>query len=442
MEKNYKRNFDVEFNTEELLKYAVTQGIINLDDVRNDMREQEKQRILKMHPYEIWLSKDGRWRTYLPDENNSRKRRMVAKQDRVKLENELIAFYTKDEDDAYISLTNPTLAELYPQWIVYRNSLTRSSSTIKRFKSIWNTWYKDKEISEKHILDLDYLYLNQWANTIVKEHNLDKKQYYLISCVAKQLFAFAMEKHYINVNPFDRVKVHPKMFAHKKKPSSKEQVFIVSEQELLAEEAKRKFEARPWCMSPLLVLLNFQIGLRIGELVAIKWEDIKENYIMVNRMETTTYKVMETGEVVPDGYKVVPYVKSEAGYREVYLNSIAKSLLAEIKKTHLKNGYFDEGYIFIASRTGQRGTSRTFTKYLENLCKSAGVINKSNHKIRKTYISSLFDYGVNINTIREQAGHEDEKTSLNNYCFDQKDLAERESMLEKAANIQMAILKV
>ena len=79
------------------------------------------------------------------------------------------------------------------------------------------------------------------------------------------------------------------------------------------------------------------------------------------------------------------------------------------------------------------------TKYLEDLCDYAGVDNKSNHKIRKTYISSLFDSGVNINTIREQAGHEDEKTSLNNYCFDQKDVSEREKELEKAANKRMAI---
>lgn len=43
-----------------------------------------------------------------------------------------------------------------------------------------------------------------------------------------------------------------------------------------------------------------------------------------------------------------------------------------------------------------------------------------------TYISSLFDSGVNSNTIRVQTGHEDEKTSLNNYCFDQKDESERE----------------
>lgn len=92
-----------------------------------------------------------------------------------------------------------------------------------------------------------------------------------------------------------------------------------------------------------------------------------------------------------------------------------------------------------SDRTKKRGTSRTLTKYLETLCSSAGITNKSNHKTRKTYISSLFDCGINFNTVREQAGHEDEQTSLKNYCFDQKDATEKERELEKAVNIRMII---
>lgn len=229
------------------------------------------------------------------------------------------------------------------------------------------------------------------------------------------------------------------MFAHHKKPDNSTQVFLVSDQKQIAEVIGYKYESRPWCITPLIVLLNFQLGLRIGELVALKWEDIRGNYICISKMETTTYKVTDEGEVIPDGYKVVPYVKSEAGYRDVYINKIAREVLTEIRKANLKYGYYDDGYIFIASRTKRRGTSRTLTKYLETLCSSVGIMNKSNHKIRKTYISSLFDNGVNINTIRVMAGHEDERTSLNNYCFDQKNESEKEDQLENAANGRMAI---
>lgn len=407
--------------------------------MRNTMQEKEIARILRKHPYEIWKATDGRWRTYLPDETKPNKRRAIARKSEEKLKKDIVEFYTTIEDEEYISITDPTLSELYPEWIVYRNTLTKSSSTIKRFKSVWNTWYRDKEISSLHLSDLDYLYLNKWANSIVKDNDLNKKQYYLIVCIVKQLLEYAQDKKIITDNPFKQVKVSKKMFQHNKKPDSKEQVFLEKEQNLIAVAAREKFNCRPWCVTPLLVLLNFQLGLRIGELVALKWEDINGNYITISRMETTSYNVSENGEVIPNGYKVVPYVKSEAGYRNVYLNKIAKMLLQEIKKTDLKYEYYDNGFIFIASRLKTRGTSRTFTKYLESLCSYAGVINKSNHKIRKTYISSLFDSGVNINTIRVQAGHEDEKTSLNNYCFDQKDESEREKELEKAANKKMII---
>ena len=69
-------------------------------------------------------------------------------------------------------------------------------------------------------------------------------------------------------------------------------------------------------------------------------------------------------------------------------------------------------------------------------------INKSNHKIRKTFISSLFDNNMNIDTIRETAGHADERTSLNNYCFNQDDTTELEAKLEECKNAMTATFQI
>lgn len=240
------------------MQYAISQGIINLDDVRDNMKEKERKRILNKHLYKIFQDKDGRWKTTLPDETKKSGRRLIAKSTKEKIEEEIIRFYTAEEDEAYIGLTNPTLSDLYPEWLVYRNALTKSSSTIKRFKSIWNTWYKDKEISKIHLKDLHYLYVNRWANTIVKDNNLDKKQYYLIVSVIKQILEYAIDKGCMTENPFDKVRVSKKMFRHTKKPENQEQVFLVNEQKMIAETARYKFEARPWCITPLIVLLNFQ----------------------------------------------------------------------------------------------------------------------------------------------------------------------------------------
>ena len=105
----------------------------------------------------------------------------------------------------------------------------------------------------------------------------------------------------------------------------------------------------------------------------------------------------------------------------------------------MEYGYYDQDFIFIKSQGCVRGTTSAFSQYLTDLCVEAGVMKKSSHKIRKTYISSLFDQKININTIREQAGHEDEQTSLNNYCFDQNTDSVIEDKLEHAANKNVCI---
>ena len=73
------------------------------------------------------------------------------------------------------------------------------------------------------------------------------------------------------------------------------------------------------------------------------------------------------------------------------------------------------------------------------LCDDINIGRKSSHKIRKTYISSLFDSGMNINKIREIAGHEDEKTSLNNYCFDRKTDNDTEKLLDGLSGVKISI---
>lgn len=55
------------------------------------------------------------------------------------------------------------------------------------------------------------------------------------------------------------------------------------------------------------------------------------------------------------------------------------------------------------------------------------------HKIRKTYISTLIDSeDININFIREQVGHTDERTTYGNYCFNRKSAVQTAQAMEKA----------
>lgn len=433
-------------NDKEALQYAIQNGIINLDDVRNKMKEAERQRLLALHKYKIFQDKDGRWKTTLPDETKKNGRRLVAKSTEEKLIKEIITFYSTKEDERYEQkYTTMTLRKLYPQWLSSKRKHTDSATYIKRINTDWNAFYENDEISDKPLKDLSAIYLDDWVHEKIQEHQMTKKKYYNMSIILRQCLDYACMDgiNILEENPFERVKVNKKLFVKKQKPNRETQVFLNGEQKLIVDECFARFNSRSNCTTPLMILLNFQLGLRIGELVAIKWSDIGDKYVSIQRMEVEDYTFEEVDGKVsaqPKGYKIVDYTKSEAGTREVYLNSEAKMLLKLIKKVNVSNGYYDDGYVFISSQKKQRGNARTITTYLEKLCESIGIVNKSNHKIRKTYISSLFDKGINIDTIRRQAGHEDERTSLNNYCFDQKDESQLEAQLENAKNTTTAYL--
>ena len=49
----------------DILQFIISNGIIDINDVRNCMEDMKKEELLKQHPYEIWQSKDGKWYTYL-----------------------------------------------------------------------------------------------------------------------------------------------------------------------------------------------------------------------------------------------------------------------------------------------------------------------------------------------------------------------------------------
>ena len=287
------------------------------------------------------------------------------------------------------------------------------------------------------IVQLNYLYVDKWVHDIIRKHNMTKKKYYNMSMILRQCLDYACQLGIIENNPMENVKIASKLFVKQPKPARETQVFQVDEQEKISNEALLKYQHRPDCSTPLAILFNFQVGLRIGELVALKWSDISGNYLHVQRMEISTYSVdVAEKKVENSGFQIVDYTKSDAGDRKVYLNQEAQNLLKEIRKVNVKYGRYEDDFIFLTSDKGKRSTTSTIAKYLWKLCISAGIINKSNHKIRKTYISSLFDMGVNIDTIRGQAGHEDERTSLKNYCFDQRTNQELENQLEKAKNVR------
>ncbi len=409
------------------LQYLLSRCKLTIEDVQSEMENMRNEKYLQSHLYEIWQGKDGRWRTHLPDANSKSGRRLIAKITREKLEKEIIRYYKSlDEQE---QAKKVTLKEWYPTWLDYKKLQTRSDMYIRRISSDWDNYYAETALINIPITELGYDTLQEWALRIVKEKMLTKKQYYNMTLIVRQSLEYAMQKGMIERNPFSKVHVDVKLFQTKKKPKDETQVFLTDEQPQIEAEAWKDF-SETGAVACLAIPLAFQTGLRLGEAVALKESDIEGNYIHVQRMEVRKVKQLEDGTWSKQAFTVVDYTKSAAGDREVYLSMNAKKILEEIISCNRKHGYTDNGYLFQNEKG--RIHSKSVDYRIRKYCRHIGISEKAMHKIRKTYISTLIDSGLNINEIRKLAGHEDERTTYGNYCFNRMTVSQTETLLEKA----------
>lgn len=143
----------------------------------------------------------------------------------------------------------------------------------------------------------------------------------------------------------------------------------------------------------MAVKLNFLLGLRVGELVALKWSDIIEHDIHIVREEV--------GDQETNTYSVVEHTKTNRD-RFVTLVPKAVDILNSIeRKTE---------YIF--TRDGERIASRQIAYVLEKYAERHNIKTKSTHKMRKTYASNLSARGVPHEIIREMLGHTNLQTTM------------------------------
>ena len=52
-----------------LLKIALENGMIDLGTIQKQIDMQKRKELLSTHPYAVWEGKNGKWYTYLPDDD-------------------------------------------------------------------------------------------------------------------------------------------------------------------------------------------------------------------------------------------------------------------------------------------------------------------------------------------------------------------------------------
>ncbi len=344
------------------------------------------QDVLKQHPYAITppSTSGGRWQTFYKDENGNRKN-IKATSEKLLIK-KLVKIYSANQ---YIDKI--TFIDLFNEWIVYKESVTNSPNTIKRHHQHYKKYLLNSKLHNMPIKKIDELLLEQMCNNLVKEHNLSNKEWGNVRTIIKGMFEFAYRKRYISVNPMPNVKITVK-YRQVVKKTGRTQTFNKDELNALYEYLDRMYMETS-DTSFLCIKLNMLLGLRVGELVAVKWEDVDDTYIHIVREEIRNQ--------VTNQYEVVEHTKTNTD-RFVILPDKAKKILEQIPKEH--------EYIFV--RNGERLHTRQIAYVLEKYAERMSIPVKSTHKMRKTYASMLSANQVPLDCIREMLGHSNLSTTL------------------------------
>lgn len=395
----------------ELLKYAVENGIINTALLQEKIEMQKREELLKKHSYNIWQGKDGKWRTYLPDEEKGRK--LIKRTRKESVEDEIVSFWRRKEE-------NPKIKEVFEENNNRKLSLGKiCEATYLRDKQYFNRHYK--EFGERRIKSVSEDEWEDFLEEQISEKQLKAKAFSGLKGITRSMLKRAKKRKLIDFNIsdlFDNLDVSDKDF-YKEIKEDFQEVFDENETDIMI-----KYLIGHLDISNVAILLMFLTGARIGEVVTLKHSDFNENTFNVRRTETR-FLGKENKYVV----EVKEYPKTKAGIRTVIIPKDYEWLCDKIK---LINPFSE--YIFM--KNGERMSAQAIRMRLKRLCVKLDIYNKSPHKIRKTYGTILLDSNIDERLIIGQMGHTSIGTTEEHYHRNRRTIEKKSAILSDIPDLR------
>lgn len=152
------------------------------------------------------------------------------------------------------------------------------------------------------------------------------------------------------------------------------------------------------------ILLCLYTGLRIGELMALKWSDI--DFV---KKELHVTKSCSDGFLVNGKYgRLVDTPKTDTSVRTIPIPKQLVPLLKDVKRRNESEYVVGDGDKEISIRSYQRS--------FELLLKRLNIEHKGFHALRHTFATRACEAGMDIKTLSEILGHKNPSVTLSRYA--------------------------
>lgn len=370
----------------------------------------------------IYKISNGKFRGQLTigyNENGTPKRKSFIGKTKKEVSDKMKAFYIDNNRGLLPTDDKITLNNWFYTWLFTYRIHDLKPSSFERYEGLYRNYIESSSIGRIKLTDLRTHHIQAYYNSLVAEEGKSPSTIKTINKCLKSCLNQALKEGYITKN-YCTIITLPKG-----SESSKEtiNIFTLEEQQTFMRECMNN-------KNGMLYILALGTGLRLGEILALKWTDInfKNNYININKAIKSTYKIDSKGNREFQIIEQQP--KTKNSIRTVPLNDNLIELLQQHRKKQMIDRdsnieiYFDNNLIFstpIGNYLNESNVRKTFKRIL----KKCNLKELRFHDLRHTFATRLFENGIPPKTVQTILGHSDISTTLNIYTHVMKDTKDK-----------------
>lgn len=286
-------------------------------------------------------------------------------------------------------------------------------STYNRIESIIETQIKDSVIANKRLGNIRSDELQRFFNSLaineVKEYSYGTIK--IIYTFIVGVFSYAIKNGNIKFNPMLIVRLPKERYCKCKRKETfsltPEQIKKFKAACLIKNKTNDSYKYR----YGIILLLMLNTGIRIGEMLALEWNDIDfdNKIIRINKSMQYNIKVEE----VEKRQIYIKEPKTKRSIRVIPINNEIKFILDEIVKM---NGRNDIVTSFVCSdENGNYSRARSLQRSMKMIIANTDLPDIWIHLLRHTFGSELLRKGVDITIVSRLMGHSNTTTTYNTY---------------------------